>query len=79
MCFTLNQHGGHSPFSPLFPGPAPQNISLEPRKHDRHPSKCFVQLRYTSVGQTSRPKGRASTLLRAGAGKREPLGLVLLR
>ena len=51
MCFTLNQHGGHSPFSPLFPGPVPQNISLEPRKHDRHPSKCFVQLRYTSTGQ----------------------------
>ena len=47
MCFTLNQHGGHSPFSPLFPGPVPQNISLEPRKQDRHPSKCFVQLRYT--------------------------------
>ena len=46
MCFTLNQHGGHSPFSPLFPGPVPQNISLEPRKHNRHPSKCFVQLRY---------------------------------
>ena len=51
MCFTLNQHGGHSPSSPLFPGPVPQNISLEPRKHDRHPSKCFVQLRYTLAGQ----------------------------
>ena len=54
MCFTLNQHGGHSPFSPLFPGPVPQNISLEPRKHDRHPSKCSVQLRYTSTPHLQR-------------------------
>ena len=64
MCFTLNQHGGHSPFSPLFPGPVPQNISLEPRKHDRHPSKCFVQFMKVSGPappsitrqQTGRPK-----------------------
>ena len=28
MCFMLNQHGGHSPFSPLFPGPSTGTSSL---------------------------------------------------
>ena len=78
MCFTLNQHGGHSPFSPLFPGPVPLHLysaqqawtpcnrTWQNISLDIHGSReeGFTWVCYPNVVSFPRPPDEAATALR---------------